>query len=313
MELSIRQQKLVRWLSKGLPVTPAPYAEIANDLETTEAEILADIELLEETGALSRFGIVVRHKELGYDANAMVVWDIPDTEVTAIGTAMSQFDFVTLCYRRKRSLPHWPYNLYCMIHGKDRSVVEGQVRQVSQSLNLGGIQKEILFSQRRFKQRGGRYGVSVDSQVDLDQTDRAVINHLQDGFPICDEPYLEVATQLGMSETELLSRLDRLLKSKALSRFGPMYNAEKMEGAVTLAAMRVPPEEFDTVADKVNAHREAAHNYEREHELNMWFVLSTEHPYRIAEVIDEIEEETGLKVYNMPKSEEFFLRLKLEM
>jgi DNA-binding Lrp family transcriptional regulator len=111
----------------------------------------------------------------------------------------------------------------------------------------------------------------------------------------------------------LLARLERLLDDGLLSRFGPMYHAERLGGALTLAALRVPVADFDAVAAKVNAHPEVAHNYAREHEFNMWFVLGTETPERIAEVIAEIERETGLTVYNMPKLEEFFVGLHFEL
>lgn len=147
----------------------------------------------------------------------------------------------------------------------------------------------------------------------LDPVDVDIINTLQRGFPISDRPYAQAATQIGITETELLERLRRLLDDGLLSRFGPLFHAERLGGALTLAALRVPAEQFDAVAAKVNAHPEVAHNYAREHAFNMWFVLGTETPERIDEVIAEIERETGLKVYNMPKLEEFFVGLHFEL
>jgi DNA-binding Lrp family transcriptional regulator len=146
----------------------------------------------------------------------------------------------------------------------------------------------------------------------MDALDRAIINELQGGLPLSDSPYAAVAEQLGTSEDELLRRLDALLANGTLSRFGPMYHAERLGGALTLAAMQVPPADLDRVAARVNAHPEVAHNYAREHVLNMWFVLATETPERISEVIADIERETGLKVYNMPKLEEFYVGLRFE-
>jgi len=146
----------------------------------------------------------------------------------------------------------------------------------------------------------------------LDSLDRAIINQLQGGFPICEQPYAAVAAQLGTSESELLKRLQRLLDEKVLSRFGPMYHAERLGGGLTLAAMSIPEERFDEVAEQVNARPEVAHNYARDHELNMWFVLATETPERIDEVITEIEERTGYPVYNMPKQREYFIGLRFE-
>jgi DNA-binding Lrp family transcriptional regulator len=147
----------------------------------------------------------------------------------------------------------------------------------------------------------------------VDQKDRAIINHLQGGFPICERPYLQVAQQLGIGEDELLSRLRCLLDDKILSRFGPMYHAEKLGGGLTLAALAVPLERFGEVTEIVNRFPEVAHNYQREHTLNMWFVLATETPERIGEVMTEIETRTGLRVFNLPKEQEYFVGLRLEV
>jgi DNA-binding Lrp family transcriptional regulator len=147
----------------------------------------------------------------------------------------------------------------------------------------------------------------------LDTLDRAIINQLQGGFPLCDSPYAVVAAELGTSEGELIARLKRLLEEKILSRFGPMYHAERLGGGLTLAAMAIPEDKFEAVAAQVNAFPEVAHNYEREHALNMWFVLATETPERINEVIAEIEAATGFTVINLPKEEEFFIGLRFEV
>jgi DNA-binding Lrp family transcriptional regulator len=146
----------------------------------------------------------------------------------------------------------------------------------------------------------------------MDALDRRIVNELQGGFPLSERPYADVAARLGTDEQELMRRIDALLANGTLSRFGPMYHAERLGGALTLAAMRVPPADFERVAMLVNAHQEVAHNYRREHDFNMWFVLATETPDRIGEVIRAIEAETGLKVYNMPKLEEFFVGLRFE-
>lgn len=146
----------------------------------------------------------------------------------------------------------------------------------------------------------------------MDELDKKIINHLQTGFPICEAPYQQVATELGISESQLLERLQALLDNGVLSRFGPLYHAEQMGGALTLAALKVSVERFDEVAEIINAFPEVAHNYAREHELNMWFVIATEQPERLQQVIVKIEQQTGLTVYNMPKINEYFVGLKLE-
>ncbi len=147
----------------------------------------------------------------------------------------------------------------------------------------------------------------------MDDIDRQIINRLQGGFPICEHPYREAAAELGIREEELIRRLQKLLDDGLLSRFGPMYHAEKLGGGLSLCAMAIPEERFDQVAEQVNAFPEVAHNYARDHKLNMWFVLATETPERIDEVLAEIEAATGYKVYNMPKQEEFYVGLRFEL
>jgi siroheme decarboxylase len=146
----------------------------------------------------------------------------------------------------------------------------------------------------------------------MDAVDRAIVNQLQGGFPICERPYAEAATTLGLTEDELIRRLDMLLENGTLTRFGPMYHAERLGGALTLAAMKLPVEDFERVTAIVNGFPEVAHNYAREHEFNMWFVLATEAPERIEQVIGEIEKVAGYRVYNMPKLEEFYVGLRFE-
>ncbi|HSD96175.1 MAG TPA: AsnC family transcriptional regulator [Sulfuricaulis sp.] len=144
----------------------------------------------------------------------------------------------------------------------------------------------------------------------MDAVDRAIVNQLQGGFPICERPYAEAATKLGLTEDELLQRLDSLLENGTLTRFGPMYHAERLGGALTLAAMKIPAADFERVSGIVNGFPEVAHNYAREHAFNMWFVLATEAPERIEQVIGEIEKAAGYRVYNMPKLEEFYVGLR---
>lgn len=145
----------------------------------------------------------------------------------------------------------------------------------------------------------------------MDELDRRIVNSLQGGFPICDEPYREVAERLGIAEAELIVRLGRMLESKTLTRFGPMFQVERMGGAFVLAALAVPEADYERVAEQVNALSEVAHNYRREHALNMWFVLATETPEGIAAAIHRIERATGLQVYAFPKLKEYFVEMRL--
>jgi siroheme decarboxylase len=149
-------------------------------------------------------------------------------------------------------------------------------------------------------------GYSLRSAVD-----RQIIDELQGDFPLCERPYAEAAERLGIAEDELLARLQSLLDAKVLTRFGPMVQIERMGGAFVLAALKVPEARYDEVMVQVNALPQVAHNYRREHSLNMWFVLATETPAGIAEAIARIERETGLPVYAFPKEREYFVEMKL--
>ncbi|MDP2809474.1 MAG: AsnC family transcriptional regulator [Rhodocyclaceae bacterium] len=151
----------------------------------------------------------------------------------------------------------------------------------------------------------------VASNWALDEIDRRLINALQGDFPLVAEPYRQVAEALGLSETELLRRLDAMLERRVLTRFGPMFQIERAGGAFVLAAMRVPEAEFERVTGQVNAFPEVAHNYRREHALNMWFVLATATPQGIAQTIAAIEAATGLPVFAFPKEREYFVEMKL--
>lgn len=147
----------------------------------------------------------------------------------------------------------------------------------------------------------------------MDDLDRALINTLQGGFPICERPYAEVAARVGSDEATVIARIEGLLQRGLLSRFGPMYHAAQMGGALSLAAMEIPSADYARVTDIVNNQPEVAHNYERTHRLNMWFVLATETPDAQQETIARIERETGYPVYNMPKIREYFVELKLHV
>jgi len=146
---------------------------------------------------------------------------------------------------------------------------------------------------------------------ELDAVDRQIIDRLQGDFPLCERPYAAAAERLGIAEDELLERLRRLLDARVLTRFGPLVQIERMGGAFVLAALRVPEERYDEVAGLVNALPQVAHNYRREHALNMWFVLATETPAGIGAAIARIEEATGLPVYAFPKEREYFVEMKL--
>ncbi len=150
-------RRLLAAIQHGLPLVPRPYAEIGARLGLSEEQVVARLAHLKDSGVIRRFGVVVRHHELGYSANAMVVWDVPDDQVTELGRCLAGFDFITLCYRRPRWLPQWRYNLYCMIHGQSRDEVLAHLEWMVNHCGLQSLPHEVLFSRRRFKQRGAVY------------------------------------------------------------------------------------------------------------------------------------------------------------
>jgi DNA-binding Lrp family transcriptional regulator len=134
-----------------------PYAVVGHAIGMGEAEVIERLRALVDTGVIKRLGLVVRHHELGYRANAMTVWDVPDRDVDAVGRALAASPDVTLCYRRPRRLPAWPYNLFAMVHGRERDAVLARIAELRATHGLDAVPHAVLFSTRRFKQRGARY------------------------------------------------------------------------------------------------------------------------------------------------------------
>lgn len=157
MELSARETGLIAAIQDGLPLDSRPYAAIGRAIGMSESEVIERLADLIERGVIRRFGLVLSHRDLGYRANAMVVWDIADDAVSEIGERLAALPYVTLCYRRPRRPPDWPYNLFCMIHGRDRASVEALAEEATTAAGVAGCPRETLFSTRRFKQRGARY------------------------------------------------------------------------------------------------------------------------------------------------------------
>lgn len=153
-ELSPVERRLLAALQPGLELVSRPFALLAGQAGMAEGEAIAHIARWQEEGIIKRFGIVVRHHELGFRANAMAVFDVPDEEVSAVGTRLAKEPGVTLCYRRRRHLPEWPYNLFCMVHGRSREEVLPVIERLC---GTAGHPCEALFSTRRFKQCGARY------------------------------------------------------------------------------------------------------------------------------------------------------------
>lgn len=147
----------------------------------------------------------------------------------------------------------------------------------------------------------------------MDDFDRALINQYQGGFPITSQPFLQLAEQFGCTEDDVITRIESLLADGTLTRFGPLYDVEVFGGQFVLAAIEVPQERFEEVTGIVNSFSEVAHNYARNHRLNMWFVIACEVAEQTARIITDLEDATGLKVYAFPKEEEFYINLRFEV
>ena len=163
VDLNTSERQFMALLQQGLPFVPNPYA----DLGWAESAAINLLKRWVASGVIKRMGVVVRHQELGYKANAMVVWNVPDSEVSALGRAIAASGRVSLCYRRPRLLPAWPFNLFCMIHGKDRTEVELRIAALAEACALEDYPREILFSTRRFKQCGARYVATASPTSEL--------------------------------------------------------------------------------------------------------------------------------------------------
>jgi DNA-binding Lrp family transcriptional regulator len=154
--LDAADRRLVAALEDGLPLLTRPYAALAARAGLDERAVIDRLAQWLDEGVIRRFGVVVRHHELGYRANAMVVWDVPDERAPAFGCALAATEGVTLAYRRTRHLPEWPYNLYCMLHGVDRGPVWERLDVISRDIGLATFPRAVLFSRTRFKQTGAR-------------------------------------------------------------------------------------------------------------------------------------------------------------
>lgn len=155
--LSAEMEPLVHALSAGLPLVPHPYAAVGEAIGWSETAVIAQLEQWIGTRVVRRIGAVVRHRRLGYRANAMCVWDVSDDAVREAGERLALEPAVSLCYERFRAPPHWPYNLYAMIHGRDRETVSRERHRLGVELGLDRWPHRVLFSTKEYKQTGADY------------------------------------------------------------------------------------------------------------------------------------------------------------
>lgn len=155
--ISDSDRALIAALEPGLELVPRPYHALASRLGWSEGQLMSRLERLIDAGIISRFGCILRHRKIGFTANAMAVWNVPDDEVDELAARLAKIDAVTLCYRRTRRPPHWPYNLFAMIHGRKRPLVRHEIEAAELATGLYAHPGAVLFSKRCFKQSGARY------------------------------------------------------------------------------------------------------------------------------------------------------------
>lgn len=155
--------------------------------------------------------------------------------------------------------------------------------------------------------------VIPQQQAELTDFEKQLINCYQGNFPLTSEPFQMMAEQLNSTSNKVQETIKQLLDRGVLTRFGPLYNIEKVDGAFSLCALKVPSQRFDEIAELVNGYTEVAHNYQRDHEWNMWFVLAAESEQALIEVFDQISKASGCPSLNLPKQTEFFVGLKFDI
>lgn len=152
--LSDLDVQIIKELQNGLPLAGRPYKIIGDRLKMSEEELINRVRVLIENGIIRRFGAAVRHQDLGFKANAMVVWDVPDDNINDVGGKMAGFREVTHCYQRPR-YPKWPYSLFTMVHGRSREECARIAGEISQAVGISGY--ELLFSTAELKKISMRY------------------------------------------------------------------------------------------------------------------------------------------------------------
>ncbi|MBI4741709.1 MAG: Lrp/AsnC family transcriptional regulator [Betaproteobacteria bacterium] len=149
-------RRLVVATQNGLPLVPRPYHRIAGQLGVSADEVMARLSKMLERGAIRRIGAVPNHYAIGYTANGMSVWDVPDARIDEFGARVGALEFVTHCYHRPRKLPEWPYNLFAMVHGGSRAEVLAKVGEIAGLLGSHCAAHDVLFSTDILKKTGLR-------------------------------------------------------------------------------------------------------------------------------------------------------------
>lgn len=147
-------RSILQKLMEGLPLVERPYQKLGELLGRSESDVMNRISALIGAGIIARFGVIVRHRALGWRSNAMVVWDLSSDQIDMAGPKLAAQQGITLCYERRPVNGIWPYRLYSMIHARSRNDALETLSRVAELPELKGVPHKALFSQRCFKQTG---------------------------------------------------------------------------------------------------------------------------------------------------------------
>ena len=247
--LQATDRPILQALSQGMPLVPQPYQQLATGLWAKPKPIsLPAIKALNEAEILTRIGVIVRHRAIGWTSNAMVVWDVAEANWMRLARRLRRCRELACATSASLWPGVWPYALYSMIHARSRAEAMAVLETAKALPELGGSGTfcfvfNALFqtNRRAIDARKGRVMRRSTLPPDaLDATDRVILNALQDGFPISPRPFAEAGASLGIAEDVLIDRIINLREIGAITRFGPFYDAAAMGGAFCLCAMEVP-------------------------------------------------------------------------
>lgn len=161
-DLTALDHAIVLATQAGLPLTTTPYADVALRLGITAQQLMERMQRMQDTGIIRRVAAVPNHYKLGYTANAMTVWDISDERVAEVGRRVAAQSFVSHCYRRRRCMPEWPYNLFAMVHARTEQDAEQMIRELQRIIGSDNRGQDVLYSTRILKKTGVRLGNRAD-------------------------------------------------------------------------------------------------------------------------------------------------------
>jgi len=159
LEIDAIDRAIIAATQGGLPLVPRPYDAVGNGVGISGTEVQDRIRKMVKSGVIRRIGAVPNHYKLGFSANGMTVWNVSDERISDLGKKVGALEFVSHCYHRPRHMPHWPYNMFAMVHGKNREEVESHAREIAKIIGPAVKSGDIIYSKRILKKTGLRINV----------------------------------------------------------------------------------------------------------------------------------------------------------